>query len=532
MNQPPGIKYKRLKECHPRVDLKRLRVLKAMYRGGSHLLNDSEVMSTIFPKYSYETDVVYAERRKRAFYENLFALVINQMSAGLAQDPVTASPQTSEPGAALGDYWSSLMKCATAYDEDGSEQRSFDQIMRDLAVEGLVCGWSWLQIELPKSDGTAASRADQDVSGDLNAYVCAWPTDQVTDWEEQDGKLLWIRTYECSRRAPTPDASRDEVTHTWTVWDAEKWVEYRVVESKNPNSPKALPQDEEVIQPSDKGPHSFGRVPWIRLDFCNVGAYLHIGDFIQSACVSYFNRTNGEEFQWTQYNFQQLYEFLGPENPGVDEDISEAQKNPNRARGRRAPGQVHVRGEKDSAKFIGPDMGGVTAGQAATQDRRDSILRMVAQMALSQDTSGAMLRRSADSKKQDGQGQEILLGAIGVRVLTAGRQTFSIVAAVRSEDPEDVPILDGYENFSVDDLDNIVARALQLKQINVPSATYQIEKNYQLAVEDLGDKADDEKKSKIHDELSQAITQDNINWTMQPPEPPAEGEDDGSGAAE
>lgn len=515
---PSPMKYERLKQTHPRVNLQRLRVLKALYRGGQHLLGDDVVMREVFPKYAYEKEQTYMERRSRAFYENLFALVVNQMSAGLAQDPARLVPQVSEVGATIEPYWSGLMECVTPYDESSSEQRGLDQVMRDLCVEALVCGWSWVQVELPKSDETATSRYTQEKAGDLDAYLCPWPTDQVTDWEEKDGRLLWVRTYECSARAESPTDDRKTKTHTWTIWDAEGWQTYVITESKSPHNPKPLPLDEEIIPVKDSGVHAFGRVPWIRLDLCCAGTYLHVGDFIESSCRSYFNRTCGEAFQWTQYNFQQLYEFLGPENPGVDTDVSDAQTNPGRAtRGLRAPGVIHVRGADDHAEFIGPDMSGASSGREAIQDQRDSILRMVAQMALAQDTSGAMLRRSAESKKQDAVGQEILLGAVGKRVLTSTKQTVAMIAHVRDEPSADVPKVEGYTRFSVTDASELIAQGVQLEQVQVPSATYQVERKWRMACTDLGDGIDEEIKAKIKNELEQAITQENLNWTMQPP---------------
>jgi hypothetical protein len=519
----PPIKYKRLKQCHPSFNALRLRILKALYRGGSHLLTDEQVMTAIFPKYAHEKDVVYEERKRRAFYENLFGLVVNQTSAGLAQDPVRLAPQTTEPGATVTDFWQSFQKCATAVDEDGSEHRSLDQVIRDLCVEGVSCGWSWLQVELPKSSGTATSRAEQDVSGELNAYLCTWPTDQVTDWEERDGKLLWLRTYECVQFAEHASSDRDVKTHRWTVWTADDCTVYEVEESKSLTSPKRLPGDDEMVTPKPAEPHTFGRVPWIRFDVCASGTYLHIGDFIESSCRSYFNRTNGEAFQWTQYNFQQLYEFLAPESPGIDSDVSEAQKDPNRAnRGKRGPGQVHVRGHQDKAEFIGPNMAGADSGRQAVQDLRDSILRMVTQMALSQDTSGAMLRRSGDSKAQDAQAQMILLGAIGKRLLSATMQVVAMVAAIRQEDPVDVPNVEGYTRFSITDADALVAQAVQLEQVSIPSATFQVERKFQMACTVLGDAISPDTKQKMHDELAGAITQDNLTWTVQPEQPPEE----------
>jgi hypothetical protein len=240
-----------------------------------------------------------------------------------------------------------------------------------------------------------------------------------------------------------------------------------------------------------------------------------VGDFIESACRAYFNRINGENFQWTQYCYQQLYEFLGPEMPGVDTQISDAQTDANRARGQRSPGQVHVRGAEDRAEFVGPEMSGAVVGRQATQDMRDGILRMIAQMALSQDTSGAMLRRSAESKKQDAVGQEILLGSIGKRLLTTSIQTAKLLMIARGEDPEDAPPMEGYTNFDINNADDVIQQSMMVEAMSIPSATYQIEQKYRMAITHLGDGASDETKQKIHEELEGSITQDQFDMASQ-----------------
>src|SRR5579885_1286067 len=85
--QPKGMTYGRLKKLHPELDLRQIRILKALYKGGKDLLRNKEVMDEIFPKYAHEQDAVY---------ENMFALVVNQTSAGLAQDPARFEPKKED----------------------------------------------------------------------------------------------------------------------------------------------------------------------------------------------------------------------------------------------------------------------------------------------------------------------------------------------------------------------------------------------------------------------------------------------------
>jgi hypothetical protein len=422
----------------------------------------------------------------------------------------------------LDEFWLELADNATPPSDDGSRKRSLDQVVRDTIVEGLICGWSWLQAELPAPGADPrASLLEQENSGDRDAYFVQWPTECVTDWAEKNGTLLWLRTYECIVPDDDPAAKREDKIHRWTLWDATSWTRYDFLQKKN----QQLPGDETSIAPTDVGQHTFGRVPWVRFDVSSPGgATLHIGDVIESLCRQYFNRQNGESFQWTQNYFQQLYEFLAPEMPGVDEPISEAQSDPKRAQRSRAPGKVQVRGERDKAMFVGPDMSSAAEGRLGLQDLRDAILRVTAQMALAQDTSGAMLRRSADSKRQDSVAQEIILGSIGKRGVVLVNSGVQLLSVGRGDTAEDAPRYVGYERFNVTDAEDLINQSVLVESIWIPSATYQIEQKFQVAVTHLGDNASTEVKEKIRAELQQAITQDQL--TMTPPGSPGAEIDD------
>lgn len=536
------IKYGRLKRTNPRLDVERVRTLKALYRGGSALLQNPSILSRIFPKYVYESDGSYAERKQRAFYENMFALVINQISAGLAQDPLRISKEAGEPDPE--EYWTELLDNATPLSDDGTSQRSLDQLWRDVCTEGLVTGWCWTQADLPKPELELAPESDaepilpkslgeQEEAGKLRAYLVQWPTESVTDWDEQKGKLLWLRTYECVVDASDPSLSRDDKTHVWTIWTPTKWFKYQIVEKKD----QPLPNDEELIAVADSGDHSFGRVPWTRFDVsAGNGAQLWIGDIIESLCRNYFNRQNGESYQWTQFYYQQLYEFLAPEIAGIDTMVSEAQQDPARAQRRRAPGVVQVRGHEDDARFVGPNMSGANIGREAMIDLRDAILRVTQQMALAQDSNGALLRRSAQSKQQDAKGTEILLTAIGRRIIVAVNNSAELLAAGRGD--AEAPKFTGYEKFEVSDMSLVLDQAAVAQAINVPSATYQIEMLYQMAIAHLGENISEDVKKKIRDELEGQITQDQFAimpdegenpWGDDPDAPP---EDEESGEEE
>lgn len=563
-----NIKLGRLRQNHPRLNVKKVRVLKALYYGGSRLLEDREILHEIFPQYTHENPDVYGERCRRAFYENVFGMIINQISAGLAQDPIRPQeeikPKMSVGSEELSDeevdendfedaseevdedveeeeeeedsaiqsfesildkidpFWHQFTENATALSDDDSTRRTFDQVMRNLSVEAFVTGWAWAQAELPRTDmrPPVSSLKEQEDQGDLRAYVVPWPTECVTDWSEKDGHLNWVRTHHVIVPDDDPSIPRDTEIHQWTIWRADSWVRYELV--KKPNQ---SPQSDDIeLTPIDSGRHTFGRVPFVRLDVTGTcGFSLHIGDLLQSLATNYFNRQNGESFQWTQYFFQQLYEFLGPEIGGIDTPISSAQQDPSRAKRTRSPGKVHVRGNNDDARFVGPDMSGAEVGRKAMQDLREAMLRLVAQMALAQDTQGAMLRRSGDSKRQDSVAQEIVLGAIGKLLVVAANALVNLIAVGRG-DSSAPPKFVGYQHFNVMDTEAVLNQSAVFATLNIPSARAQIEEAYQVAVAKLGDNATPAMLAEIRSQLEQAITQDQMAQGPPDGEPPNDDE--------
>jgi len=523
MTDAPVFQYKRLKQCHPRVDLGSLRCLHALYRGGRHLLKDDVVMTEVFPRHLHEKPSTYDERRRRAFYENLFALVINQISAGLAQDPIRLAALNEDEAGTRDAYWTALLENAAPPGPE-SEQRPLDQVVRAWAVEALVCGWAWLQCDMPPPDTVSKSLGEQEAAGSLRAYPCLWPTDCVVDWSEQNGHLQWVRTYECKIPDDDPTKPRTTEVRCWTLWTADKWYRYEVTIDTSPQSQRREPQPDEFIPPVDQGDHSFGVVPWLKFDLCRNGdTYLHVGDMLESLCKNYFNRSNGESFQWIATYYQQLYEFLGQEMPGIDTPVPENQTNPNRAHAVRGPNIVQVRGKDDDARYVAPDMTGAEVGHKSLQQQRDAIMRSTGHMALSQDTSGAMLRRSADSKKQDSIAQEILLGAIGKRLLAAAQHVMVMLAAGRRKS-EEAPQLQGYEHFSIQDVDNMIQQVVELEPVGIKSATALVEMQWRLLRTLLGDDTPEEVMTRVRKELEMAITQEQL-MAPPPPAPPKYGEE-------
>jgi hypothetical protein len=523
-----------LRSTHPRLDPFYVRTLRALYKGGKTLLGDEDVMRQVFPKSTLESEGSYAERRARAFYDNDFALVINQISAGLAQDPLRFDDESGPTGTAptakkLESYWTEIQKDATPPDDDGP-RKAFDSVIRETIVEGLVCEWGWILCDLPpplevEPGSSSPALSDQEAAGKLRAYPVPVPCDQVLNWNEKGGTIRWLRMYTSELVQDEPEQEPKWTRHTWKVWSATDVTTYQIdldKEGKDTSGKKW--EDDDVVSPiAEPALHSFGRVPWIRFD-CGAPneQSMHVGGMIESRCRSQFNQGAGEAYLRTRAMFQQLYEFLGPESSGPDREISDAQENVNRASKRmtsRAPDIVQIRGQDDDARFIGPEMSSAAINLQALNDGREAIPRITGQLALAADTTGAMVRRSGESKAQDKIAQEVLLGAVGKKGLAFGCGVADMLALGRG-DAKKRPTLRGYEHFDVDDAAARVEEHVALNTAQIKSATFQIEHQLMVALAVLGDGVTPETKKQIRQELSETITQDSINQSNMPGVPP------------
>lgn len=526
-----AMKYSLLQTPSPKLDLEYVRRLRALYKGGKALLANKEVMDVVFPKHEHEGAKSYEERKKRAYYENVFAQCVNKIVAGLGQDPIRLDPQPDENGniptdAELDGYWKQLQKDATPPNDDG-EAKTFDQILRQVACEGFVTGRGWILCDLPAPTGEDTSLADQEKSDALKAYPVPYRADQVTDWYEVGGMLKWVRSYSCTVPADDPTQPRMWTRHEWKIWDKDGATPY-VVEINRDGKDRAgvVVNAEYSVQPGTMVPHSFKRVPWVCFDTCGEDEpQMHVGDLIESQVRNLFNQSCGAAYIRLRHMYQQLYEFLGPEINGIGEGIGEAQSDPARARGRRrGPDIIQERGSEDSAMFVSPNMDGAEIDAKAIEAAREAIKNVTGQLALSQDNTGATIGRSGLSKQQDKIEEEVVLGAAGKKLLGFGRQVIKILAIGRGDiEPDDdddssnsVPYAAGYTSFDISNIENTISRAVELEGISLPSATFQIEHKTRIMVDELEETGgcDQNMRQAIRDDLEQVITQDQFTGAL------------------
>jgi hypothetical protein len=499
---PDRILYKEINARHPDYDGEYLRQLKAFYQGGRALLRNKGLMEQVFPRYRDESDQVYLQRCRRAFYVPYAGEILNFVVSSMAaqqlevkQAPPEGSSESPEPPA----WWKTFFKDVSP---PGGKRVHIHDHVKAAILDALQVRISWHRVDLPNVDADYATLGEEDAAGARNAYIVPIPAECVIDWEEDDsGELLFVVTYSCESKRSGVTGGRDSITEVWRVYDRTGWARYQKVRKRGEK-----PDENEAILRSAEGQHSFGRVPIVRLD---VGDGLWAMDNIESLVREHFNKRSALAWAEFQSLFQELYEFLGPEEAGMGAPvIGESQQDAKRAKKqRRGQGFVQERGKDDDARFVGPDPGSFGEARKSCDDLRTEIHRVTHQMALAVDNSAAALRRSADSKGQDKASAVVVFEALGQMARTFAENLCRMVALGRGErDLADKWQATGMAKFDAISVDAEIERDVSLETISIPSPTFQRWRKGNLAKLRMGDEATPEMLKVIEDELEESIT--------------------------
>lgn len=422
----------------------------ALYDGGMKLLKGDR---TLLAKWGDETDASFSARRKKAFYENHFAAVVDYIVAQLKSEPITVMDVSD-------DIYAAFIADCTA---DGDERLTFSDFLAEQVRAALLYQRIWTRIDLPEGDPSLQTEGEQRAAGKLAAKLCSIDNRCVLNWSVKASQLAWVIVYNDEVEQLNPEDKARTRTQTWTVYGPATWSRFEHV------SEEKAKIDENVDVPLvASGAHTFARCPLILFDLTN---RLWIGDKVESLAREHFNRINNHgEFQ-RKAAHPQLYEFNAPSMPGIDEPINEHQEDVNRSRTQpRGPGLVQVRGSGDKAAYISPDAAMVVALSGECDKMREAIYRVTYQMALSQDNKGALIRRSAESKGIDNAATGIILTALGTRVRAHALDILNTYSRGIGDTKTKHQVV-GASEFETTTANEVIERAVQVAVLAIPSPT-------------------------------------------------------------
>lgn len=480
--------------------------LDALYEGGRRLLRDRAMLERIFPRHRGESDAIYSERTKRALYIPYAAEILDYIVAQLTAEPLRLHLDEDQE---IPPFYAEFVKDVSP---PGGERLDISALIKRQILRALICRTAWTLVDLPSMprDMNGASifsdLASQEKSGALNAYVICIDPISVIDWEEDEaGELEWVvvHTRESKRRGL--QGNRNAITERWMYYTRGTWELYEI------SYPKDKPPTEKTPVPLVRaGVHTFGRVP---LDRLTLPSGLWAMNKLENLAREHFNKRSALSWAEFQSLFQELYEFLAPEEAGKGATIGENQQDASRALNqRRGQGFIQQRGSQDRAEFVGPDSGPFAHAMASCDNIRDEMHRVTHQMALTVDNSAAALGRSGESKGQDKAATCVVLQALGQVGRDHAEKILRMVSSVRGE--EDLVTkwhAKGMDEFDDADVGGLVEEAVSLETVSIKSPTFHRKHQAKLAKVILGEELDEDDIKQIEKELDENITDEEFD---------------------
>jgi|FLYL01.1.fsa_nt_gi hypothetical protein len=494
----PALTYKIFQRRHPDYDEAYWQELRALRKGGKCLLRDDKLMEALFPPHTYEERAVYQERKKRAVYIPYAGSMLGAIVAHLMSEPLQMGRASSDK---LEAHWTEFLEDVS---RPGAKKMSLAQFLRRQIFTALECGRAWALVDLPRRPIDPAtgepvqfrSRAEEEEAGLLAPYFVPLDPTEIINWKADDeGNLLWAIRRVVTRPQPTFDAPADIIRETYTVYTTEGWQEYFFEYKED-----AKPQPNTQANEGPSGEHPFQAVPVVCLE---LPPELWAMDMIGNLVKEHFNKRSAQA--WAEYKslFATLVAYL--ESEIKPDTVSEHAEDPDRATNQTyGVGRIVTMAEKDRLEYLSGPVEAFVEARASLKELRDEMHRVLRQMALATDNSAAALGRSAESKQADSEEMAVLFREYGRHVREHAEDLCDLASVARGEEADWKA--EGMDGYAQTDLGAIVEQIVALETVQIPSATYHVEKAWMIARRVLGDQVDEKTREKIYEEIRQNIT--------------------------
>lgn len=516
----------------PEHDPAFLQELQDLYEGGYSILRRA---SAYLPKLLTEDRARYQERVLISSYISYLGQIVDSYCANLfgqelAVQPAADASDPTTPGSLPDvDYYTNFSSNA---DLKGT---TFANVMRGAFSTALVKRCSYIAVDFPATGVSPNSLADEDKAGNARGYVFEVPPEQLVDWRYDDvvskrvpianakgnvefevGKFAWVILKRTRDDRISPTDARGMLVDEFKIWkrdpktNAVIWERYETA----PYDPAKPPQPKDDVPLVDTDTTSFRAIPLVEL---RIPYGLWVGNKVAPLNKEHYRRRSALLEAMTLSIYEIPVAFLGSEAPKNDGSFpAERAQDPNRAddmmRDLRAQG-IKVLGADDKFMYAGPS--GVSFDLANKQlgELVDEMHRTAHQMAASVSSTASAVGRSGASKQEDRNVTTVILGAFGAVVRDFAQRIYGAISDARSEDVVWSAL--GLDKFESYDRADLLAEALQLDAISIPSRTWKVAMKTQAALK-LVPNLPAETQQTIQREIDQGTTAED----MAPAAPP------------
>lgn len=479
------MKYGIINTKNPEYNELETQKLQLLYKGGNELADNSHLF--IHKDVCRgENDIVYHERLKCVSYRNYMANIVNDyvsdlFSKSFSVMPAADADKSSSPGKNISKKPAkSGMSGEDFYhlfaEDTDLKNHNLSYVLADIMSEALVSGKAYIGVDFPKVDAIPRNLAEEEASKADRAYTYCVPTLSVIDWDIDpiDGHYRYVVIKSETIPRKSFSDTRDKRIIQFKVWekaDDTGIVSYRTFEiaaklNKEPND-----KDEVAEVPNGSGIVSFKEIPILCLD---MPSHLWIGNLIGLNCKELLERSS--ELVWAEKKsllsipvYKQGAELGAGDKPAMSakgEDVNRGETTSKRmgARG------WAVIGPMDEISFAEPEGKAYTIVDQQLKELIDAIKDITHQMANSTAAKNKALDRSGLSKQMDNHSKELVLSSYANMVKDFATSLYTLISEGRNENIVWAAV--GMDNFQIIDRPEMIAEAVQISLIPIPSKTW------------------------------------------------------------
>ena len=509
LDAPNAIRIKTLHAANPSYDPGYAGDLWRLYAGGKAL---DEARADFIRQRRAEPQETYLERVARAFFCGYLGEIVDSFVANLFLGEPSFAIAGQET---LPDYYQAFARDCTG---NGTDLNAFHRARWSRAlVQG--CAWTWVELpeiaaETREALGDDPTLQQLEDAGSRDAYLIPVSYHELRDWKnDSHGRLEWATVHQVRMQRTGPFSDERTQTHRWTILGREGFAVYTFDEEyelghvdadgrtlwKPKGGAEAFLTKEANLQA--EGRHPFGAVPLVGL---SLPPALVVGQKIAGIQRGIIELDNAITWQQLMSLFAMPVVKSGKEFGQMMGEGYFIQLEP-----------------EDSFDWSEPGGSAIQTSMDRREQLKEEMFRVAHQMAQAVKSSAQTAGRSGEAKRRDQTPTEIVLWHLASLARDYEQEILRMVG--KSRQGPDVQYeweINGFDEFDVDDLSDLLDDYLKADAAHVPSET--LRKSRQRALADkLAPNADPEERRKIHAEIEAADPEDAPTDDNEPePAPP------------
>jgi hypothetical protein len=432
------------------------------------------------PKHDVEPASVYKRRCDAAHYLGYVSPIVHYFASWLFSSPLTFESDPADSD----EFWSAFKEDTTGRGVD------LDQFLRARFLEAVTERSSYWRVQLPDPSGVDIDvLADYEAAGLGRATLDAIDARCITNWRcDDDGRWLWVLEHHCDTGLDDLADEYPTTRESWTQWFADGTAKRWEADYQREKRPIEIPEVAPPYNPCRA-------IPIVQLTMPDE---LWIVNHLASGQLEHFRKSNALSWSIDRTCYAMPYFFL-----------KDRRKPPDMG-----AGYYGILGIEEKVEWPAPPAAPFQTVQEYMARLKDELHRVTHQMAMGVENNAAAVGRSGASKQADNAATEIVLSAFGRVLREPVEQTFDLISRARARPGQKASIwyIGGMDKYKIHDSASILADAVALESMNIPSATLRRENFKRAGLAVIVD-ADEGIKETVVKEIDEGVSAEEFQRT-------------------